>query len=285
MKHLLNKFFYKFKKKKIFFINNKKSLDIFFSELEKSSIIGIDTEFDWRNTYFPKLSIMQVSSLKKIFLIDCLKIHDLDYMKEIVTKNNIRCIFHSVRSDSTVLSKSLGIKLQNVFDIQLADTIINSCNIKSYGKIVKDYLGLKIDKSETNSNWLKRPLTSSQLKYCSEDVNYLIDIYKIQKRMLSSKNLFSKVLDASKKEANLGNSNLIDLRLRKNSKFSSLEKKIFIWRENLAIAKNVPPSYLFKDNQIFKLSKFSLKDENLKKKIMAVIGDTFLTNDFIKRIY
>ena len=46
------------------FENQKK----FLKELENQKIIGIDTEFDWRNTYFPILSLIQISSASDIFL-------------------------------------------------------------------------------------------------------------------------------------------------------------------------------------------------------------------------
>ena len=72
-------------------------------------------------------------------------------------------IFHSVRSDATVLSKCLNCKCRNVFDIQIAEKLILKGEIQSYGKIVERYFGLKLDKTETNSNWLKRPLTENQV--------------------------------------------------------------------------------------------------------------------------
>ena len=104
---------------------------------------------------------------------------------------NILKIFHSVRSDSTVLSKCLGVYTQNTFDIQIADKYLSSGNIKSYGKIVKNNLGIDIDKSQTNSNWLRRPLTESQIQYAANDVNFLIEISKIQMKKLKKK-IFTK---------------------------------------------------------------------------------------------
>ncbi len=285
MKILIKKFYLKFFPKKLFYINDQESLKNVFIELEKSKLIAIDTEFDWRNTYFPILSVMQIATEGKIFIIDFLEKLNLEPLKNIMLSKKIKVIFHAARSDTTVLSKCFGLKLENVFDVQVADKIINNCNVKSYASLVKENLGIELDKSETNSNWLKRPLSEDQIKYCAEDVNYLIEIYKIQKKILLRRSNYEKALMHSKKEALLGNMELKDLRIKKNRNFSKSEAKIFLWREKLAIKKNIPPSYIFKDKQISYLSKIKENDKKLKQKLMSKLGDTDLVIDYISKIY
>ena len=80
--------------------------------LNEIQIIGIDTEFEWRNTYFPIPSLIQISTLKQIFLIDCQKLEILDELVEILQNNEILVIFHSARSDTTLLSKAIGIEIK-----------------------------------------------------------------------------------------------------------------------------------------------------------------------------
>ena len=72
-------------------------------------------------------------------------------------------ILHSVRSDATVIKNCLGLKINNVFDIQIAEKEISKEGIKNYASIVGEYFSVNLDKAQTNSNWLKRPLTSEQL--------------------------------------------------------------------------------------------------------------------------
>ena len=61
------------KKKESYFILSKKDLAFLDLELSKNKVIGIDTEFDWRTTYFPILSIIQISTKDNVFIVDCLK--------------------------------------------------------------------------------------------------------------------------------------------------------------------------------------------------------------------
>ena len=55
----------------------------------------------------------------------------------------------------------------------------------SYKNLVKKYILKDISKSETNSNWQKRPLTDKQIDYAAEDVRYLHTIMRIQEKRLS----------------------------------------------------------------------------------------------------
>ena len=58
---------------------------------------------------------------------------------------------------------------------------MNQGEVKSYAKLVSKYIGKYLDKSETNSNWLKRPLNQNQVKYAANDVDYLLDIFIYKK--------------------------------------------------------------------------------------------------------
>jgi len=270
------------KKNPILFIDSESKFDEVVDELKLKKIIAIDTEFDWRNTYFPKLSLIQISTNRKIFLIDCLKLNSLSKLKSIFENQEIIKIFHAVRSDAIVLYNSENLKIQNCFDIQIAERLLTGDDLKSYSKIVLNYLSLKIDKSETNSNWLKRPITRSQTQYAADDVRYLINIYLSQKKLLLKKpNLYSLVLAESEIQVNKGNQKLYEARLNRK-KMSSYEKKIFLWREKIAQEQNTPISYVFKDNKLKDLSN-NLKIKNTKM-LIKILGDKYLVERLIEEV-
>tara|TARA_B100000513_G_scaffold193834_1_gene121771 strand:+ start:211 stop:1071 length:861 start_codon:yes stop_codon:yes gene_type:complete len=273
----------KFRKKKpLYYLNDQEGLNFLDEELSKTNILGLDTEFDWRTTYFPKLSLIQITANSKLFLIDCLDVDASKILKKYLENNSYLKVFHSVRSDATVLSKCLNINTLNVFDIQVADRLLQNSDVRSYGKIVKSFLGIELKKSETNSNWLKRPLSDNQIQYAFEDVDFLLEIYSSQKKKLKKQGNYNEVLSKSEQEATLGNASLKKLRLKKLKKKLSLkDQKIFLWREEMAEKDNVPPTYIVKDKYLKKLSKIKIKGEFSKKEIMKIIGNSRITENFI----
>ena len=277
----LFRFLIKNKKKKIY-IFDQRNLFLLEKELSNCNLFAVDTEFDWKTTYFPKVALIQISVNKTLFLVDCLKVDPKIILKKYLEDTNILKIFHSVRSDTIVLSKCFGINTQNVFDIQIADILISNESIKSYAKIVKKFFYIELKKTETNSNWLKRPLTQNQLDYALDELDFLIEIYELQRKILIKKNLLEKAFSDSEKEANLGNQSLKKLRLLKQKdKLSKRNIEIFKWREDLAEEDNIPPAFVFKNKYLKKLSKIQSNDKSAKKKIMTILGDNHLAEKFI----
>ncbi len=273
---------YLLKKNPTIFIDCEEKFDAAIQEISAKQTIAIDTEFDWRNTYFPKLSLIQISTNKKIFLIDCLKINSLHKLRSIFEDKDIMKVFHAVRSDVTVLSNSANLKVLNCFDIQIAEKYLSDSDLKSYSKIVFKYLKLRLDKSETTSNWLRRPFTKNQINYAADDVRYLIKIYFLQRKILGKKtNLHDVVFEESKIQANKGNEKLYKARL-KRKKMSQFEKKIFMWREKIAEEQNTPISYVFKDKKLKDLSNY-LKSKNIKM-LARILGDNLLVERLIKEV-
>lgn len=272
------------KNKTFYLIDNVKKLEIFYQEIYDKNLFGVDTEFDWRETYFPNLSIIQICSNNKIFILDIMKLGGFEKLRSFFMNEKNFFIFHSLRSDSTVLSKCLGIKIKNCFDIQIAEKLLKNNEIKSYSKIVYDYIGLELDKSQTNSDWLKRPLSNDQIKYAQEDVDYLLDIYKIQLKILKKRKLLKNVMNLSIKESKLGQEPFKKLRLdRVKRKLSYRDKEIFLWREEVAEEKNIPPSFVFRDKTFKKLCNLKESDKDFKSTIMKIFGDSYIAEKFIKR--
>ena len=281
--------FYLINKKPIYLIDSEEDFNFLIFSLENEEILGIDTEFDWRTTYFPILSLLQIATKDKIFLIDCLHFKNQENQKKIKKLKNVLedqnrlIVFHSSRSDTTVLNTNLNIKVNNVYDIQIAEKIISGGEIKNYASIVKTYFNFSLDKSETNSNWLKRPFSKRQIDYAADDVRFLIKIHDKQKKILKKKNAYFTVKDLTKKEVSLGSQKLYIPRLRKFKSNKKIEKDLFMWRENMAMKRNVPPSYIFKDKHFKKILKAC--DENIQKDtIFDILQNEKLANNLIESI-
>ena len=271
-------------KKTIYLIESKENEDFVKESLVEEKYIGIDTEFNWRNTYFPELSLLQISTSSKILLIDCLKYKKLGFLNNILEDKAKTIIMHSSRSDTTVLNTNLKIKLNNCFDIQIAEKFINGGEIKNYGFIVAKYFGYELDKSETNSNWLKRPLTGKQLEYAADDVNFLIPTYKKQLKALKILKKEKEAITEFRKETLLGNQELYISRLKKLKKASKEERDIFLWREKHAKEKDLPPSYIFEDKFLKTITKKTKHKKEQPDEFLKFFKDNSSAKDFLKFI-
>ena len=255
--------------KEVLFIQDGSSLEVVMKNLESEKQLAIDTEFIWRDTYFPKLSLIQIATYNKIYIFDCLSL-DISVIEKVFSNKNILKIFHSIRGDSSVIFNCLGIKIENIFDTQIAEDVLaqNSGTQISYKKLVKKYFFKSISKSETNSDWERRPLKKKQLDYAAEDVRYLHSMMEIQTKKLVRSNKLDHFFSICDEENKLGQEDFSFSRLKRlkkrNRNISSKEIEIFIWREDQAKQHNVPPSHIFDDRHLKKLKKI-LERNNLNE--------------------
>jgi len=164
------------------YINNTKDFELFLQEVKDCELIAIDTEFTFRTTYFPILSIIQIATLNKngkksLFIIDCLSDLNLQDFYSVVADEKIIKILHCPKQDLQIFKQKSQLSPKNIVDTQL---MANFCSMSyniGYAGLVEEFLGIKLDKFEQNSDWQKRPLSPSQINYALLDVEYLHEIY------------------------------------------------------------------------------------------------------------
>lgn len=157
--------------------------------------IAIDTEFIRNNlTYYPKLSLIQISYGEKSFIVDALVPEiDLSFIKKMMLNQGIIKVFHSCRQDIESLLTVFKCVPTPIFDTQVAAMFCHYYHdFIGYSKVVEQYQGIALDKIKAkNSDWLRRPLSEDQLDYAINDVVYLYDLYQILCNKLEESNRMS----------------------------------------------------------------------------------------------
>ena len=171
-------------------IESKEDLNFLSGELSERGCLAIDTEFKRTSKDNLQLSLIQISDSEEIYIIDCIKIGQLEMNLSFLSSKEVEKVFHSCREDVEAIFSWTDDKLNNIFDTQLANAFLGGSFSISYQDIVKEQLGVSINKEETRSNWIRRPLRSSQLNYAASDVQFLLDVYFDQKRMLLESSKF-----------------------------------------------------------------------------------------------
>tara|TARA_X000000368_G_scaffold382867_1_gene340300 strand:- start:705 stop:1532 length:828 start_codon:yes stop_codon:yes gene_type:complete len=159
------------------FIDSHENLDFLNKELLSKTYIGVDTEFRRTTKDNMKLALLQINDDEEIFLIDTILIEEPAEQVSFLFSDSIVKIFHSCKEDLEAVYSWTDRKIENIFDTQLANSFLDSEFSISYQALVEKKLGIVLDKRETRSNWIRRPLSDAQLKYAALDVEYLIPIY------------------------------------------------------------------------------------------------------------
>lgn len=167
------------------YIDSIEDLAYLNKELSKKSFLGIDTEFRRTTKDNMKLALLQVNDEEEIYLIDALLIQNPGDHASFLFSESVTKILHSCKEDLEAIYSWTRCEMANIFDTQIANSFLNGEYTISYQGLVKKELGIVLTKNETRSNWIRRPLTDSQLKYASLDVEYLIYLYQLQKKELS----------------------------------------------------------------------------------------------------
>tara|TARA_X000000950_G_C13903580_1_gene655873 strand:- start:1015 stop:1842 length:828 start_codon:yes stop_codon:yes gene_type:complete len=170
------------------FIDTLDDLAFLNKELTQKPHIGIDTEFRRTTKDNMRLALLQVNDEEEIYLIDAIQIKDPGEHASFLFSDSVIKILHSCKEDLEAIFAWTNKELVNIFDTQIANSFLDGEYTIGYQGLVEQELGIVLDKNETRSNWTRRPLSDSQLKYAALDVEYLIHLYKFQKEELSKSN-------------------------------------------------------------------------------------------------
>ena len=166
------------------FIDTIEDLAFLNEELLLKPYVGVDTEFRRTTKDNMKLALLQINDSEEIYLVDSVLIDDPKDHCSFLFSGSVTKIFHSCKEDIEAVYSWTGRKMVNLFDTQLAEAFLNGHYSIGYQGLVEEKIGITVDKGETRSNWIRRPLTDSQLNYAASDVEFLIELFIEQKQSL-----------------------------------------------------------------------------------------------------
>ncbi len=232
-------------------------------ELKKQSWIAVDTEFMREKTYFPQLSLIQVGIPGQTWCIDPLAIDDLSPLTEIFTNRDITKVFHSASQDMEVLYYSLNAVSGPLFDTQIAASMLGHGEQVGYGNLVKALLNIELSKTQSRTDWSRRPLSEAQLSYAADDVIHLCALYERLRSELDRKKRtqwldadFAQLEDPSNFQPSPDRLlKRVKGHQRLRPRQQAIARELAIWREDRAKHSNKPRKWILGDEIILDLAK------------------------------
>ncbi|HKM14389.1 MAG TPA: ribonuclease D [Marinospirillum sp.] len=158
--------------------------------------LAMDTEFIRTDTFYPRPALLQIGDGKACYLLDVLALGRPECLLNLLVTGPLK-VFHSCSEDLEMLQHWLGILPNPLVDTQLAISLADGDSAMGYQRMVEKYLGVVLDKGETRSDWLQRPLTESQQLYAAQDVEFLLPIWHQLKTKLKEKGQLNILLEES----------------------------------------------------------------------------------------
>jgi ribonuclease D len=243
-------------------IEDEISLQKLCQQYNNAEILAIDTEFVRTRTLYPKLGLLQIFDGKQLALIDPVAINDLSPFWQLMINENIVKVLHACSEDLEVFLTSANCKPVNLIDSQIVMSFLGHGLSMGYAAMVEHFTGIELDKSESRTDWIKRPLTQKQLDYASADVDYLFQLYP---KFITEIEQAGQ-LDYAKQETQLlierkftpiDEDNLycqMKLACRLNSKQLNTLKHLVRWRFQQAKKRDLPIGFVAKDHTLMAIA-------------------------------
>lgn len=250
-------------------ITTAEDLKSLMQRAHQTDAVALDTEFIWERTYYPRLGLIQLAlSNEECFLIDPCALNDLSPLGELLADRDVVKIFHDAPQDLSILRAATGKDPQNIFDTRLAAGFCGLSSTLSLAALIERLLEIKLEKTQTRTNWLKRPLDSKQREYALDDVRYLRAI-----RVLMLARVLPETQQWLKEELQQLDTPQNYIGINDEERYTKIKgagslnhhslailRELAIWREGEARRKNRPRGHIIKDTVLLAIAKEQLCD-------------------------
>ena len=245
------------------YITDQSQLDEFIEHASHCEVLAVDTEFIREKTYWPRLCLLQLGTEERSVVVDPFRVRDLRPLAKLFTDENIVKLFHAAHQDLELLYRELGVLPRPVFDTQIAASLLGDTLQIGYGALVLAECGVKLKKSDSFTDWSRRPLTESQVEYALDDVVYLPRLYQSLKSKLESLGRLSWLepdfAELSDESRYVEDPYTRFKRLKRVNQLSRrqlcIARLLAAWREMQAMKRDIPRKWILTDEQVVEICK------------------------------
>ena len=258
------------------YIETNPHLEEFCAEISDSPIIAFDTEFVSEDCYQPQLCLIQIASGNNLAIVDSLAVGNQMPFWNLLVDGKHQTVVHAAREEFRFCRYFTSRRPSRLFDTQIGAGLVGLEFPAALSTLTNKLLGESLQKSETRTNWRKRPLTDSQLKYAISDVVFLEAIHAEVSQQLEKLGRLAWVdeeMDRQQTDYEMFETRDRWMRLPGATSMSPKElaivREIWEWREQKAEKRNLPPKKILRDDLIIETAKRGLSSV---KRIRSIRG-------------
>ena len=169
-------------------------------DIKLGNVIAVDGEFMGLDLRRDPLCLIQISSGNSdahIIQLDRSE-YNAPNLIRVLADNTITKIFHYGRADIAYIKYYLKTETNNILDTKIASKLARSySDSHSLKTLIKEFINVDISKQLQSSDF-GGELTTSQLKYCANDVIYLHKIHSRLSEILERENRINLYKDCLK---------------------------------------------------------------------------------------
>jgi len=243
----------------------------------KRAFVILDTEFVRTKTLTPLLGLVQLNDGERVSLIDPVRISDLSPLADLLTNTQCIKVLHACSEDMEAFLASLNVVPAPVFDTQFAAQLAGIGATMGYANLIETLLGITLDKGESRTDWLARPLSKSQCEYAANDVIHLLPAYEsiVDKLTVQQIDIVysESALIADKKRASLPD-DYAYLTLKNTWKLNAKQRYVLRalakWRIQRARTKNMALNFVLREGAMLNMAMFLPQSKTALARIQGI---------------
>ncbi len=242
--------------------------------------IGLDTEFLWERTYAPVPCLVQVAAAERIAILDPIAGVDVTPIAALVADPAVEVIMHAPAADLVLFARRFGVKPTRIFDVQLVAGFVGLGTSLAYERLVDRALRVHLEHNETFSNWVKRPLSPTQIAYAADDVRHLHALADTLTRDLAKRGRTAWAEDELARRYGAATAapdpRQAYLKLARRGRLSgrqlALLREVAAWRETEAQTSDLPVGWVVKDPTLVEIARTMPRDPDAIGRVRGASG-------------
>ncbi|MBK8978981.1 MAG: HRDC domain-containing protein [Planctomycetes bacterium] len=171
--------------KPLVYVDDRTGLGRMIEALERSTEVAIDTEANSMFAYRERLCLVQLSTRTRDYVVDPLAV-DVAPLGVILADPGILKVLHGAEFDVLLLKRECGFEIASLFDTRVAASSLGF-EAPGLAAVLRDWLGVELDKRFQRSDWGKRPLSDGQIEYARSDTTHLLELARLLRAELRAK--------------------------------------------------------------------------------------------------